>query len=55
MLKHQHSKDQPVKLTFPDGSCGYIRTDRRCDVYYDLPPQVKVETDLPVLKQEPEK
>lgn len=43
MLAHQHNKDMPVKLTFPDGSHGYISTDRRCNVYYDLPPQIKIE------------
>ena len=54
MLKHQHYKDRPVKLTFPDGSHGYIHTDRRCDVYYDLPPQVKIEARNEQLQKDEE-
>ncbi|MGO2306055.1 MAG: hypothetical protein ACTH5W_15310 [Providencia sp.] len=43
MLKHQHQKDQEVKITLPDGSYGFISTDRRCNVSYDFPAHIKIE------------
>ncbi len=43
MLRHEHQKDQEVKITLPDGSYGFISTDRRCKVSYDLPANIKIE------------
>lgn len=43
MLRHEHQKDQEVKITLPDGSYGFISTDRRCKVAYDLPSNIKIE------------
>ncbi|HGJ5898758.1 hypothetical protein [Arsenophonus apicola] len=43
MLRHQHYKDQPVKITLPDGTAGFISTDRRCNICYDFPAHIKIE------------
>ncbi|WP_338885351.1 hypothetical protein [Xenorhabdus sp. TH1] len=43
MLKHQHKRYQPIRLTLPDGTSGQVITDRRCAVFYDFPPEVKIE------------
>ncbi|MDC9616259.1 hypothetical protein PSI19_20900 [Xenorhabdus khoisanae] len=43
MLKHQHKRYHPIRLTLPDGTSGQIITDRRCAVFYDFPPEVKIE------------
>ncbi|MBD2822803.1 hypothetical protein [Xenorhabdus szentirmaii] len=43
MLKHQHKRYQPIRLTLPDGTNGLIMADRRCAVFYDFPPEVKIE------------
>ncbi|PHM48378.1 hypothetical protein [Xenorhabdus sp. KK7.4] len=43
MLKHQHKRYQPVTITLPDGTSGQIIADRRCAIFYDFPPEVKIE------------
>lgn len=43
MLRHSQQKDQAVKITLPDGSYGFVSTDRRCHVSYDFPAHVKIE------------
>ncbi|HHR6573372.1 TPA: hypothetical protein ACS8DH_000810 [Providencia alcalifaciens] len=52
MLRHVHQKDQKVKIILPDGSYGFISTDRRCKVSYDLPANIKIEIQPPVSKQQ---
>ncbi|BBV03760.1 hypothetical protein ACLI07_09870 [Providencia huaxiensis] len=43
MLRHEHQKDQEVKITLPDGSHGFVSTDRRCKVSYDFPAHIRIE------------
>ncbi|MDE9429057.1 hypothetical protein [Xenorhabdus bovienii] len=43
MLKHQHRRNQAVRLTLPDGTNGLIVTDRRCTISYDFPVEIKIE------------
>lgn len=44
MLRHFHSNQRPtVKLTMPDGSVGFITTNDRCYIVYDLPKNIKIE------------
>lgn len=43
MLRHSQQKDQAVKITLPDGTHGFVSTDRRCHVSYDFPAHVKIE------------
>ncbi|MEJ6576162.1 MAG: hypothetical protein QNL35_06945 [Emcibacteraceae bacterium] len=52
MLRHEHQKDQKVKITLPDGSYGFISTDRRCKVSYDFPAHVKIEIQPTVTAQQ---
>ena len=43
MLRHSQQKDQAVKITLPDGTHGFVSTDRRYHVSYDFPAHVKIE------------
>ena len=43
MLRHAKQLAQAVKITLPDGSYGFVSTDRRCHVSYDFPAHVKIE------------
>lgn len=52
MLRHQHQKDQEVKITLPDGSYGFISTDRRCKVSYDFPAYIKIEIQATTVQQQ---
>lgn len=52
MLRHQHQKDQEVKITLPDGSCGFVSTDRRCKVSYDFPAHIKIEIQPTTMQQQ---
>ncbi|WP_265494942.1 hypothetical protein [Providencia heimbachae] len=52
MLRHQHQKDQEVKITLPDGTYGFISTDRRCNVSYDFPAYIKIEIQPTAVQQQ---
>lgn len=52
MLRHVHLKDQEVKIILPDGSYGFISTDRRCKVSYDLPANIKIEIQPTTVQQQ---
>ncbi len=48
------TKDQAVKITLPDGSYGFVSTDRRCHVSYDFPAHVKIELQPTPAEQQKE-
>lgn len=47
MLNRSQRRGIPVYITLPDGRVGTIMTDRRCEVIYDLPPDVKISSRPP--------
>lgn len=52
MLRHSQKKDQAVKITLPDGTHGFVSTDRRCHVSYDFPAHVKIELQPSLAEQQ---
>lgn len=52
MLIHSQQKDQSVKITLPDGTHGFVSTDRRCHVSYDFPAHIKIELQLTPAEQQ---
>ncbi|HEK0647731.1 TPA: hypothetical protein SMP57_000144 [Proteus mirabilis] len=52
MLRHSQQKDQSVKITLPDGTHGFVSTDRRCHVSYDFPAHIKIELQLTPAEQQ---
>lgn len=50
MKKHTHHANRPAYITLPDGRTGRIVTHRRADVFYDLPPDVRISNNPPAGK-----
>ncbi|OVZ78536.1 hypothetical protein CBW54_20310 [Yersinia kristensenii] len=53
MLKRTHKRGELTYVTLSDGSTGTIHTDRRCDIYYDFPIDVRFSNAPP--QEVPEK
>ncbi|WP_447869884.1 hypothetical protein [Serratia fonticola] len=47
MLRRNQKRGEAAYITLPDGRTGTIRTDRRCDVEYELPADVKISSTPP--------
>ncbi|CNF49949.1 TPA: hypothetical protein ACIU15_003833 [Yersinia enterocolitica] len=47
MLKRTHKRGEKSYITLPDGRTGTIHTDRRCDVHYDFPVDVRISSTQP--------
>lgn len=47
MLKRTHKRGEKSYITLPDGRTGTIHTDRRCDVHYDFPTDVRISSTPP--------
>lgn len=47
MLKRTHKRGEKSYITLPDGRTGTIHTDRRCDVHYDFPTDVRISNTPP--------
>ncbi|HEN3358496.1 TPA: hypothetical protein U5D61_002546 [Yersinia enterocolitica] len=47
MLKRTHKRGEKSYITLPDGRTGTIHTDRRCDVHYDFPVDVRISSTPP--------
>ncbi|WP_202914197.1 hypothetical protein [Serratia sp. P2ACOL2] len=50
MLNRSQRRGVPAYITLPDGRVGTIMTDRRCEVIYNLPPDVKISSTRPPTK-----
>ncbi|AJJ03363.1 hypothetical protein BZ21_745 [Yersinia pseudotuberculosis] len=42
MLRKTQKRHELAYITLPDGRTGTIHTDRRCDVNYDFPVDVRI-------------
>lgn len=47
MLKRTHKRGELTYVTLSDGRTGTIHTDRRCDIYYDFPIDVRFSSAPP--------
>lgn len=47
MLKRTHKRGEKSYITLPDGRTGTIHTDRRCDVHYDFPVDIRISSTPP--------
>ncbi len=47
MLRRNQKRGVPIFIILPDGRTGTICTDRRCDVVYELPADVKISSTPP--------
>ncbi|CNH74822.1 Uncharacterised protein [Yersinia pekkanenii] len=47
MLRKTQKRHELAYITLPDGRTGTIYTDRRCDVHYDFPVDVRISSTPP--------
>ncbi len=47
MLRKTQKRHELAYITFPDGRTGTIHTDRRCDVHYDFPVDIRISSTPP--------
>jgi hypothetical protein len=47
MLRKTQKRHELAYITLPDGRTGTIHTDRRCDVHYDFPVDIRISSTPP--------